>query len=278
MSNTWTICKRECNAYFTTPVGYVVIGTFALISGLSFTASFLIYGVMSETPTNYDMVAIPDFEETFLSPYLVYCGLIMLFIGPLVTMRLLAEEHNQGTIEMLYTHPIRDREIVFGKYLASLFILVLMMGIIWINLGIVYYFVEIEPAVLIFGLFTFFLMGAAFMSMGLFISSLCKSQITAATLTFGMFFVLFMMSFYSHKMSEENPAPEGWSESAKETTGQAYNIVRAIVLELPIDAHAKEMAQGVVQPKDIAYYILFSIFFLFLTFRSLESRKWRIRR
>ena len=278
MSNTWTICKRECNAYFTTPVGYVVIGTFALISGLSFTASFIFYAVMSEAPANYDMVAIPDFEETFLSPYLVYSGLIMLFIGPLVTMRLLAEEHNQGTIEMLYTHPIRDREIVFGKYFASLFILLLMMFIVCINMGIVYYFVEIEPAVLVFGLFTFFLMGAAFMSMGLFISSLCKSQITAATLTFGLFFVLFMMSYYSSDIPEENPAPEIWSESARAVTGSVYNVVRAVLLELPIDSHAKEMAQGVVQPKDIAYYVLYSSFFLFLTFRSLESRKWRIRR
>ena len=119
MSNSWAICKREIKAFFTTPVGYIILGTFALISGLGFTGSFLFYALMTESPSTYGFAAVPDFEETFFSPFLVYAGTIMMFIGPLITMRLLAEERNRGTIEMLLTHPVRDRDIIAGKYLSS---------------------------------------------------------------------------------------------------------------------------------------------------------------
>jgi gliding motility-associated transport system permease protein len=275
MRNAWAVCKREFESLFSTPVGYVVLGTFALISGLSFTASFLFYGVMSESPSTYDFPAVPNFEETFLSPYLVYAGMIMLFIAPLITMRLLAEEKNQGTIEMLLTHPLRDREIIAGKYGAALLMLLLMMSTVMLNLAIIYYFVDVEPAVLVFGLFTFFLMGAAFLSLGLFVSSVCSNQITAATATFGLFFLSFIMSYYADEMPETVPAPAGWPESAQTFIARIYDLARSIVAEVPVDAHAKDMAQGILQPYDIAYYVLFSAFFLFLTFRVLESRKWR---
>src|SRR5690606_19194489 len=108
---------------------------------------------------------------------LVYCGTVIMFIGPLVTMRLLAEERNRGTIELLLTHPLRDREIVFGKYLASLGMLLAMMLVLAVHMLVVNYFVAVEPFVLMFGLLTVFLMGAAFLSLGLFVSALCRSQI-----------------------------------------------------------------------------------------------------
>lgn len=275
MNNAWAVCKREFGAFFSTPVGYIVVGTFALISGLGFTASFLFYGVMTESPSAYSFTAVPDFEETFLSPYLVYCGMIMMFLGPLITMRLLAEERNQGTIELLFTFPLRDRDIIAGKFGAALLMLLLMIGVLVFNLGIVYYFVDVEPAVLGFGLITVFLMGAAFLSAGLFVSALCRSQITAATLTFGIFFFLFVIGYFAENMPEANPAPEAWPESSRAAIGAGYGLVRALVTELPMDNHAKDMAQGIFQPHDIVYYLAFTAFFIFLTFRALESRNWR---
>ena len=86
MSGAWAVCKREVKAYFTTPVGYIVLGTYALISGLGFTASFLRYALMTESPSTFGLSAALDFEESFLSPFMVYCGTIMMFIGPLITM------------------------------------------------------------------------------------------------------------------------------------------------------------------------------------------------
>lgn len=275
MSKAWAICKREIAAFFITPVGYVVLGTFALISGLGFTASFLFYGVMSESPSSWDFTAVPDFEETFLSPFLVYCGTIMMFIGPLITMRLFAEEHNQGTMEMLLTHPLRDRDIIAGKYGAGLLMILAMVAIVFVYIAIIYRFVSVEPVVLAFGLVSVFLMGAALVSLGLFISALCRSQITAATITFGLFFLLLMLGYFGEEMSEKSPTPESWPEQIRSIADAAYAVFYTVVRALPLDGHAKTMAEGILQPIDIAYYVLFSAFFIFLTFRALESRRWR---
>ncbi|MDP7638608.1 MAG: hypothetical protein QGG73_02670, partial [Candidatus Hydrogenedentes bacterium] len=122
---------------------------------------------------------------------------------------------------------------------------------------------------------TVFLVGAAFLSMGLFVSALCRNQITAGTATFGLFFVFYILGTFAEDLSEENPAPETYGEGMRRAIGFVYNLFRALGRELPLDMHAKEMAQGIVQPYDIAYYFLFAAFFLFLSFRVLESRKWR---
>lgn len=275
MRNSWAICKREVKSFFTTPVGYIVLGIFALISGLGFTTSFMYYTLMTESPSAYGLPAIPNFEETFLSPYLVYCATILMFIGPLITMRLLAEERNQGTIEMLFTHPLRDREIIAGKYGAALVILAAMLAIVSVYVLIMNRYVEVEAAVLVFGLLAVFLMGAALISMGLFISAICNSQATAATATFGLFFVFFIIGYIGEDIPETASLPTAWSQEAQESAQTVYTVLRNFIQELPVEAHAKTMTEGILQPADIAYYVLFITFFLFLTARALESRKWR---
>jgi len=275
MKNIWAVCRREFVSYFTTPIGYVVVGTFAVIAGLGFSASFLFYAKVSQSPAEFAYTGVPDFEETFLSPFLVFCGMLIMFIGPLVTMRLLAEERNRGTMELLLTHPLRDREILFGKYLAALGMLAVMMVVLSVHLGLLAYFVDIELAVLGFGLVTVFLMGAAFLSLGLFVSSLAGNQVTAGTMTFALWLVSYILGSLGEDLPKGNPAPETWPETLRVIVGHGYGVFRALVQELPLDAHAREMAQGVVEPKDIAYYILFTAFFFFLTFRAFESRKWR---
>lgn len=275
MRNAWAVCKRELRAFFTTPIGYAILGAYALISGLGFATSFLFYAIMTESPSSYGYAAVPDFEETFLSPYLVYCGFILMFIGPLITMRLLAEERNQGTIELLFTHPLRDREIIAGKFAAGLALVLAMVAILVVHVALMYRYTQVEPAVLALGLVAVFLMGAAFTSLGLFISALCSNQITAATMTFGAFFVIFMVGYLGEELPEANPVPAGWPEEVRAVAGSVYGTFRAFVNEMPVEAHARELAQGIFQPADILYYLLFVTFFLFLTFRALESRRWR---
>ena len=274
MTRTWAVCKREFSGYFNTPVGYVVLSTYALIAGIGFTASLIFYATMTTSPSNYGYAVVPDFEETFFSPFIVYSATIVMFIGPLVTMRLLAEERNKGTDELLFTHPLRDRDIVFGKYFASLGLLLVLMTVIAVHVLIVHYFVDVEPAVLGFGLVTLFLAGAAFLSLGLFVSSVCRSQVTAAAATFGVFFVMYLMGNIAGEFSADSPVPAGWPESIRVPLESGYGILRAIVIELPLDRHAKLMAQGVVLISDVVYYLLFIAFFLFLTFRALEWRRW----
>jgi len=275
MRNTWAVCRREFAGYFQTPIGYVVCGVYAVIVGIAFTLSILNYATISQDPTANGYPTVPDFEESFLSPWLVFCGSLVMFLTPLVTMRLFAEERHRGTIELLLTLPLRDREIVFGKYLAALGMLAVMMSAVALNLVVVSWLVPVEPAVLVFGTFTVFLMGASFFSVGMFVSSTMRNQITAAVLTFGLFLVLFVLGAVSEDLPEQYPTPENWPAILQNLVTIVYGVTRNLLQETAIDAHAKDMAQGILQLRDIAYYLLFSVFFLFLTFRSLESRHWR---
>ena len=170
MSAMLAVAKRELRAFFTTPIGYIVLGAYALISGLGFTASFLFYARMTQSPSNYGYSAVPDFEENFLSPFLVYCGLLFMFIGPLLTMRLFAEERNQGTIELLFTHPLRDRDIIGGKFFAGLVLVGLMVLNLSVYVFLIYRYTDVEVAVLLLGLLSVLLMGAAILSVGVFVS------------------------------------------------------------------------------------------------------------
>ncbi|MFM1921504.1 MAG: hypothetical protein RLZZ303_3138 [Candidatus Hydrogenedentota bacterium] len=275
MSGTWAVCRREFAAFFLTPTGYVVTGIFALLSGLGYALSLLAYAKISQAPAEHGYPTVPDFEESFLSPWLVYCGLLIMFLSPLLTMRLFAEERHKGTIELLLTLPLRDRDIVFGKFLASLGMLLIMMIVVAIDLVLISRLVSIEPTVLALGTLTVFLMGAAFLSMGMFISSLMRNQITSGVVTFGLSLLLFVVGSVSSNLPETYPAPESWPEQLRQFAAGAYGVARGLAQEMAVDAHAANMAQGILEPRDIAYYLLFCAFFVFLTFRALESRHWR---
>jgi len=275
MRGAWAVCKREFASYFTTPVGYVVVCTFAILAGLGFSLSFVYYCNATQAPATYGFEGVPDLEEVWLSAYLVFCGFLIMLIGPLITMGLLAGERSRGTIELLLTHPLRDRDIIFGKYGAGLGVVAVLMGLVGIHLAIVAHFTEVEPAVLWFGLLAVFLMSAAFLSLGLFVSSVSRSQMTAANLTYACWFIPYILSSFVDSLPEENPAPDAMGPAVRAIVGGAYDLLRGLLGQLSLDAHAEKMAEGIVDPTDIAYYVLVSAFFLFLTFRALESRKWR---
>ena len=275
MRKIWAVSKREFLGFFTTPIGYITVGMYALITGLGFVWCFIDYVRISQDPASRGYPGVPDLEEFMLSPFLVFCGHMLLLLAPLITMRLLAEEKNRGTMELLYTLPLRDRDIIFGKYIASLGLVLTMVVVVALDMVLISWFTDIEPAVLLFGLLTVFLMGAAFLSLGLFVSALSRSQITAATVTFGLFLTSSVVGALGKGLPEACPVPEAWTEGTREWVMHCYGVFRQVVLELPLDTHAEAMAQGILQPEDVAYYLLFPSFFLFLTFRVLEARKWR---
>ena len=113
------------------------------------------------------------------------------------------------------------------------------------------------------------------LAFGMFISAVSRNQITAGTLTFGLLLILYIVGSLSPDLPQALPVPESWPAMASEAVNGLYGGARAFMVELKIDAHASEMSQGILQPKDIAYYMLMSAFFIFLTFRALESRHWR---
>jgi ABC-2 type transport system permease protein len=273
----WAVCKREFAAFFLTPVGYVVLAIYALITGFGFSANFLMYVEISQSPAQYAYASVPDFEEYFLSPFLVFCGLLIMFLAPLITMRLLAEERHRGTIELLLTQPLRDRDIIFGKFLACVGMILVMMSIVAVDLAVVAWFVRVEWPVLIYGLLTVLLIGASFMALGLFVSAIAPNQIISAALSFGLSMLLYIVGNMGGKLNARELLPETWPAALRMPLETALGALRRLVQELAIDAHANDMAQGIFRPQDVAYYLLFTAFFLFLCFRALESRSWRAR-
>lgn len=274
MSGAWTVAKREFASYFVTPMGYVVVGMFAVLSGLGFRAMFLDYARVSQTPSDYGYASVPEFEEYFLHPFLVFCGMLVVFLGPLITMRLMAEERNRGTAEQLFTLPLRDRDIIFGKFAAALGVLVVMLLPVAVDLGIVFHFRGLEPGVLACGVAAVFLMGAAFLSLGFFVSCLMHTQITAAAITFGLNMLFFFLGNMAEGLPEPQAAASGAGMLHTLQTG-AYRVIRGLLRELAADGHLEDLTAGVVRLPDVAYYVLFCAFFLFLSFRALESRHWR---
>lgn len=275
MRNAWALCKREFAAFFLTPVGYVIVGLYAVLTGLAFRSMFLEYAKISQTPSDYGFTSVPAFGEFFLHPFLVFCGMMIVFLSPLITMRLMAEERHRGTAELLFTLPLRDWEIVFGKFAAALGMVFVLMIVVGIDLAVVAQFVDIEPIVLGCGAGAVFLMGAAFMSLGLFVSSAARTPITSATVSFGASMLLFFVGALAEKMPEPKALPAGPDGGWQYFLVSAYHVLRGLLQQLAADAHLEDLTLGVVRPQDIVYYVLFSAFFLFLTFRALESRHWR---
>jgi ABC-2 type transport system permease protein len=108
----------------------------------------------------------------------------------------------------------------------------------------------------------------------MFLSALCNNQITAATITFGAFFLMFILGYIGDEMPEQYPALESWPEDTRAAAAATYALFRGVLTHFPVESHATELAEGIFQPADVAYYVFFVGFFLFLTFRALEARRW----
>ena len=275
MRHIYLIAKREWLSFFTTPIGYIILGTLSLLTGLGFSLSLFAYARISQAPSDYGYPSIPDFEEMFLSPFLVFCGIMIMFLSPIITMRLFAEEKQRGTIELLLTYPLRDHEIILGKFLAAMGVVAVGLIPIGIDLLLVARYADIEPAVLALGLAAVLLMSATVISLGLFVSSLTRHAITSATLVFGIDLFLFIVGNIAEKMPEQNPVPAAWPAALQSVLGAVYGFVRSFATELALDAHATEMAQGILRPQDPVYYLITTAFFLYATALVLESRNWR---
>lgn len=236
MSNVWPIFKRELRAYFDSPTAYVVIIVFLLVTGWFFT-------------TNFFMVAQADMRVAFgIIPF------IFIFITPAITMRLISEERKTGTMELLVTMPITDVEIILGKYLASVVLLggMLLPTVIYaISVSILG---DVDAGPVMGGYLGLILMGAAYLAIGTFGSSLTESQVVAFIMSWLMVFVFFLLD----KMLFLMP---NWL-----VTPMEY---------LSIEYHFQNISRGVIDTRDIIYYLSLITLTLFLAARSLAARRWR---
>jgi len=251
----WPIYKKELVLYFTSPVAYVLLTIFLFITGLFFYAMFNGFADASmQVAANPGMARDFNVNDSVLRGLFDNMRVILLLIMPLVTMRLFAEERRSGTLELLLTYPVRDGAVLIGKYLAALTLYSVMIGAMLAYPLILSYFAHVEWGSLLTGYIGLLLMGAMFAAVGLFASSLTENQIVAAVVAFGILLSFWIIGWLANFVS----GPVG-----------------AVLTHLSLLEHNDAFAKGVLDTKDVIYYLDFIALALFLALRSLESRRWR---
>ncbi len=255
MSKLLAIYKRELTFFFNSIIAYAVLGVFLLISGYFFYNLLAYFNLISnQAMQNPYMARQLSLTEGVMQPLFGNISIVLLLIMPLLTMRLLSEEKKSGTAELLFTYPISDWDAILGKYFATLTVFALMLGLTLLYPLLLSKYADPEPGPILSGYLGLLLMGTAFLSMGLFFSSLGENQIVAGVLTFG--FGLFFLII-------------GW------ITPFVSPIIAKIVGEMSILQHLDNFTKGIIDTNDIVYYMNFTLFFLFLSSRVLESNRWR---
>jgi ABC-2 type transport system permease protein len=251
----WPVFKKEMRLYFSSPVAWVVMTIFLFIAGYFFYSIFAFYTLASmQSAMNPQMGRDLNVTDSVLRPLFSNMSVILLLLMPLITMRLFAEERRSGTIELLLTYPVRDGAVLIAKYLAALALYALMLALTLVYPGIVVYFTRLEWGPLLTGYLGLLLMGATFLAVGIFASSLTENQIVASITTFGVLLFLWVV---------------GWSA---EYVGGTWGRVLS---HLSLLDHFDTFARGVLDTKDVIYFMNVTILALFLTLRSLEARRWK---
>ena len=235
--NTFNIAWKETKSYFGTPAAYVVGAMFLALTGVFF---------VSEITS--------PFAEADVREIVDWASFFIIFLAPLLTMRLLAEEQKLGTLELLLTSPVRDWEVVIGKYLASLLILAAILAATLYYVLLLYVFGSPDTGPVLSGYFGLLLYGAAALAIGLLGSSFSGNQIVAAVVGIA---ILLMLSYVDR------------------IGGLVEGIVRQIVQGMSMNSHIVDFTRGVIDLSSVVYFLSLAAVFIFLAIRSLETRRWR---
>jgi ABC-2 type transport system permease protein len=235
--NTFNIAWKETKLYFGTPAAYIVGAMFLGLTGVFFVA---------------DVTA--PFAEAGVRGIVDWASFFIIFLAPLLTMRLLAEEQKLGTLELLLTSPVRDWEVVLGKYIASFLILAAILAVTLYYVVIIYSFGDPDTGPVLSGYLGLLLYGAAALAIGLLGSSLSSNQIVAAVVGIA---ILLMLSFVNL--------------IADIVTGVASEVFNG----MSMNEHIVDFSRGVIDTSSLVFFLSLTAVFLFLTIRSLETRRWR---
>ncbi len=239
-----TIAKREFFAYFGSPTAYVLLAVYLGLTGYFFysdVAFFVTFGAQYLATGLWRYVFI-DYR------------LVTLLVMPLVTMRLFAEERKLGTIEILWTLPVRDYQIILGKFLAAWGFFAILVLLALIPFAVFYVFHPFELGPPAAGLSGLVLLGTAFIACGLAASTLSENQVVSAMVTYGILVFFWFMTWNEAVGNEE--------------------LIRVLTL-LSLFDHYYSFATGTIQTVDVLYFVFFTFFFLYAALRSLQSRSWR---
>ncbi len=236
MNNVITIFRREMRSYFNSPVAYIVITLFLLVSGYFFSSTLFLNNSA-------------DLRSLF-----GIAGFILMLFTPAVTMRLLAEERRAGTIEILVTLPVKDEEIVVGKFLAGFALTAISIVLTFIAYLTIASLGNADFGAAFGGYLGLILMSGVYVAIGLFTSSLSPNQIIAFIVGFVIIFAFFMLD----KILAFLP-----------------DALTSFFEYLSIDYHYSNISRGVIDSRDLIYYFSMIFFFLYLAVKMTQLRKWR---
>ncbi len=254
MRNVLIICRKELRSYFVSPIAYLLLTMFAVIMGFFFWNAlgyFVYMGIESQMQGEMFPMNI---NEQVIRPLLSNMSVVGLFLIPMITMRLFAEEKRSGTIELLATSPVKDTEVIVGKWLAAVVMYGCLMLLTALNFLFLFKYGNPDWKPLAIGYLGLLLQAAALLAIGTFISTLTKNQIVAGAATFGACLLLWVLEWVS-----------GY-ESATWARVLSY---------MSVITHFESFAKGVLDVKDAVYYATVTFLGLFLTARSMESLRWR---
>jgi ABC-2 type transport system permease protein len=238
MRTVQAVAWKEIQVYFGNPMAYIVGLIFLAVTGVSFV---------------WDLGN--PFPEASLSIFYFGATIMLVLLAPALTMRLLAEEQKLGTIELLLTSPVRDWEVIIGKYLASLVFLLAMLLLTLYYPMLLFLFADPDPGPIYSGYLGLVLYGSAALSIGILASTLTSNQIVAFVVAAGILVLLGAGNF-------------GLQEGAG-------GFWATLVNEIGMRSHFTDFDRGVIDTKHIFYFLSVTAFFLFLSIRALESRRWR---
>jgi len=257
MRNVMAVAGKEMRAYFHSPIAYLVMTMYTAICGFVFYSSTAFFAMQSLRMEAQGGMGMPplSLNEYVIRPIIGgVLTVVLLFLIPLITMRLYAEEKRSGTIELLLTSPLTDMEIIIGKFLGALFLFAVLEALTFLYFTVLFLYGNPNAKPLIANALGLLLYGAALLALGMWFSTFTKNQIIAGAVGVSVFLLLYLLDWVS-----------AYSQT---TTGQVFSY-------MALTTHFDNFSKGVIQLSDVVYYLSVITLGIFLTARSVEALKGR---
>jgi len=257
MRNILAVAGKELRAYFHSPIAYLVLTIYAVLCGYFFYVLMGGFVMESFRMQMNEGGAFPmSLNEMVIRP--LFAGILTiilaLFLMPLISMRLYAEEKRTGTIELLLTSPLTDLDVILGKFLGAMALFLIMVLMTFLYVGLLFIYGNPDAKPLLANALGFILFGAALLALGMWVSTFTKNQIIAAVVSASLFLLLYVLDWVS-----------AFSSSA----------VGRVMSYMSLPTHFDNFTKGVIDSGDLVYYLSVIVLGLFLTARSVEALKGR---
>lgn len=254
MRSVLAIARRELDQYFATPLGWVFVCGFVLISGFFFALMTTDYSMQATSAAFSPYGESMDVNDWLVAPYFANNAVILLLLCPALSMRLFAEERKQRSLELLLSSPLKSWQIVLGKYLGACGFLTVLLAATLHTVVILFWLGDPDPGIVAANYLGTLLLAASFVAVGMLASSFTENQLIALAISFGLLLGLWVLSW------ADAIAPDSWG---------------GVLAHVSMLTHMEQLSKGLLHVEDAVYYVTFIGFFLFATWQRVEAWRWQ---